>query len=459
MSVTYYLLVDGVDGGSTAEGHAGWFEISGYDFALLQHIASGGSGSGAGVAELFPLTVDLALGSGLTELLSIAASGEHLTGIRLEGVAAVEGSPTVFALTLGDVVITQVLEGDGSADRVTFDYRRVWIETTSNDGGPLQTESFGYDRDSNSVIDTNSELGQPVAGQYGDFTLNSDGSYSYVPDDLASAPVGAHATDQFTYTVADDYGGSDTATIDIVLNRSPAAAADYAAVQVGKSLVVQGNDGVLSNDSDLDADGLSVTAVSGGDVGSAVAGQHGSLMMSADGGYTYTTTGSLGSASIAFDAFSYEVSDGYGGTVTGSLLVTLYAGQQNYILGTSGDDELFVPPVGNGKAPWGNGKSILSGGEGDDTILGGNGSDVLIAGSGDNVMTGGRGPDTFVFDAGATGQNVLTDFKLGVDQLTFVDTTVIDTVAFEGSTVLELNNGGEVILTGVAAIESWEMLV
>ena len=74
----FYLLVDGVDGGSRDEGHVGWFEIDSYDIDL-QHLPSGsGGGGGSGKTEFSPLTVELALSDGLTELLARTASGAAL---------------------------------------------------------------------------------------------------------------------------------------------------------------------------------------------------------------------------------------------------------------------------------------------------------------------------------------------------------------------------------------------
>ena len=459
----YYLLIDGFDGGSDAEGHVGWFEISSYDFAVLHQLPGvvGGGGS-VGATELSPLTVDLTLSSGLTELLSAAASGETLKGLKIEGVTAGESSQTVFELTLADVVITQVQEGSGSPDQLTFEYRRFWVETTTqNPNGSLGAkESFGFDRVSSSIIDTSGEIGHPVSGQYGEFTLYADGSYSYVADSLESAPVGEHVHDDFTYTVGDGYGGTDSAIVDIVLNRSPTSMDDNAVLQFGKQLVVDAdNTGVLSNDLDADGDFLSVASISGGDLGSPVSGQYGSLTLHVDGGYTYTPNVPLGAAGIGFDVFTYQVDDGYGGTVPSSLTITIFSGEQNYVPGTTGDDVLFTTPSGNGKAPLGNGKSILSAGGGNDTILGGNGPDILIGGSGDNSLTGGRGPDTFIFDAGSSGHNIVFDFKLGVDHVEFINTAVVNTYELDGSTVLDLSNGGDITLIGITHVNSWEVLV
>ena len=73
----FYLLIDGVDGGSTAEGHEGWFEIDGFNFDVTNSGANGsGGGGGAGKVTFSPLTVALALPTSLTDLLAETASGD-----------------------------------------------------------------------------------------------------------------------------------------------------------------------------------------------------------------------------------------------------------------------------------------------------------------------------------------------------------------------------------------------
>src|SRR4029077_12996526 len=75
---TWYLTIDGVDGGSTVSGHAGAFVIGDYSFDVSGLVSALSGGGSAGKATFSPLTVDLALGSGLTTLLGDVASGTHV---------------------------------------------------------------------------------------------------------------------------------------------------------------------------------------------------------------------------------------------------------------------------------------------------------------------------------------------------------------------------------------------
>ena len=68
---------------------------------------------------------------------------------------------------------------------------------------------------------------------------------------------------------------------------------------------------VLANDTDVDGDTLSVTAVG--------APLHGSTTINPDGTVAYTPASNYNGA----DAFTYTISDGHGGTATGTVSVTV----------------------------------------------------------------------------------------------------------------------------------------
>jgi VCBS repeat-containing protein len=59
-------------------------------------------------------------------------------------------------------------------------------------------------------------VGHVVTGTYGSLTLNADGSYVYVAN-RGSLPAKIVAQDAFTYTVSDEIGGTDTATLSVVV--------------------------------------------------------------------------------------------------------------------------------------------------------------------------------------------------------------------------------------------------
>src|ERR1043166_3107982 len=106
MTLTYYLTIDGVDGGSQAAGQVGAFVIGDFNFdvsALVSALSGGGGASGK--ATFSPLTVDLSLPSGLTTLLGDVASGKFVKSIELQGVTPT--GQTVYDLTFSNVFITR----------------------------------------------------------------------------------------------------------------------------------------------------------------------------------------------------------------------------------------------------------------------------------------------------------------------------------------------------------------
>ncbi|WP_425055138.1 VCBS domain-containing protein [Pseudomonas abyssi] len=201
---------------------------------------------------------------------------------------------------------------------------------------------------------TSGTLGTALAGQYGSLTLNADGSYTYVidndnPDVQALRQSGNTLTDSFTYTVRDALGATDLATLTITVtgaNDAPVAVDDTGtAVEAGGTANgTPGSDAtgnVLDNDTDVDAYGETKAVASvrtgseaetgtAGTLGSALAGQYGSLTLAADGSYRYVIDNDNAavqalstSADTLTESFSYEVIDANGLTDRATLTITL----------------------------------------------------------------------------------------------------------------------------------------
>ena len=160
-------------------------------------------------------------------------------------------------------------------------------------------------------------------------TLLSEVSYKDTGIDTSS---GGHPVRTVTWSVSDGTN-SFTTTSQVSVDRPPVANANTAVDIVGSTVATTAASGLLSNDSDLDGDKLTVTAVSdvangAGSVGSSLAGIYGHLTLNADGSYSYVADISSAinggpSGSHLQDVFAYTVTDGNGGTATASLTVTL----------------------------------------------------------------------------------------------------------------------------------------
>ena len=98
---------------------------------------------------------------------------------------------------------------------------------------------------------------------------------------------------------------------------------------------------VLTNDYDPDGGVVTVSAIAGGTLGAARAGLYGSVVLNANGSYTYTLDNSnaavqalSSSANLLYDTFTYTVQDSSGATSTAALTVTIQGANDTATIGT-----------------------------------------------------------------------------------------------------------------------------
>jgi VCBS repeat-containing protein len=154
----------------------------------------------------------------------------------------------------------------------------------------------------NGVLKNDSDPNQDVivpdveaSPQYGTLEMNTDGSFTYTPDE------NHHGTDTFTYQVSDGQNFSDVTTVTITvnpLNDPPVAVADMYTTPAGSVLEVLAATGVLANDSDPDGDTL-IAGVTNQPI-------YGTVLMGATGTFQYTPNPGYSGP----DVFSYRVNDG-----------------------------------------------------------------------------------------------------------------------------------------------------
>jgi large repetitive protein len=162
------------------------------------------------------------------------------------------------------------------------------------------------------------------SADHGTVSCTAAGVCTYTPDANYFGP------DSFTYTISDGHGGTDTATVSITVtpvNDAPNAVDDSLTTAQGTA----GNVNVLANDSDLEGDSLTVTTLS-------PSADHGTVSCTAAGVCTYTPNAGYSGP----DSFEYSISDGYGGTDTATVSVTVTpAGENSQPL--ADDDTLTTP--------------------------------------------------------------------------------------------------------------------
>ena len=139
----------------------------------------------------------------------------------------------------------------------------------------------------------------------GTVTIAATGEFTYTPN------AGFEGDDSFEYTISDGNGGEATATVSITVaakpNTAPVAVADEFSTEFETPAV--GN--VLTNDSDVDLDALSVL--------SNTDPANGTVTIAATGEFTYTPNAGFEGS----DSFEYTISDGNGGEATATVSITV----------------------------------------------------------------------------------------------------------------------------------------
>lgn len=129
MAEQWFLELDGIAGGSTADGHAGEIDVLSWSWGA-HHAGANSIGSGSGGAQTdfddFHFVARISVAS--PHLLVACATGKHvktaeLTGARVSG----KGKATAFlTYKLSDVLVTSVEHGDADS------------------GSPIEQFALGY---------------------------------------------------------------------------------------------------------------------------------------------------------------------------------------------------------------------------------------------------------------------------------------------------------------------------
>ena len=205
------------------------------------------------------------------------------------------------------------------------DVAQIFEDGAAASGNVLTNDS---DADGNAISVVNAGVFQ---GQYGSLTLQTDGSYLYTLDNsltqVQSLGLAQTLSESFSYAVADSSPSgalADSASLNITIvgtNDGPVAQVDMASVQEEGIVTAIGN--VLTNDSDLDA-GTVLAVANGG----SYQGTYGSLVLQANGSYSYTLNNSssavqsLRASQQVSDVFTLQTTDGFA-TVASSLTLNI----------------------------------------------------------------------------------------------------------------------------------------
>jgi hypothetical protein len=209
-----------------------------------------------------------------------------------------------------DTFTYTISDGNGGIDSAT-----ITISITAINDPPDaidDTATVAEDSSSNPIdvlLNDNDIEGDPLSVV--SVTQPSHGSATFSASLVSYTPVANYfGPDSFTYSISDGQGGTDTATVSVLVtgvNDPPVAHDDTASVSEDSS---NNQISVRTNDVDIDGDFLTIVSVT--------QPTHGSS--STDSSYVYYTplpdyTGP--------DSFNYTIDDGNGGTDTATVFITV----------------------------------------------------------------------------------------------------------------------------------------
>ena len=209
--------------------------------------------------------------------------------------------PDQFSYTIDD--------GNGGMDTAS-----VYVTVVSVNHAPVATDdNVSTDEDTSATFDVlaNDSDHDHDPLFITDVTQGANGEVDFTDTDVSYTPYADFwGTDQFSYTINDGDGGTATAYVNVTVdsvNDFPVAVDDNVSLDEGATAAFT----VLTNDSDVDGDTLSITG--------ATQGFSGTVNFTASNvSYTPYDPNFNGT-----DQFSYDISDGNGGYATAYVNVTV----------------------------------------------------------------------------------------------------------------------------------------
>ncbi|WP_299282093.1 tandem-95 repeat protein [uncultured Tateyamaria sp.] len=242
----------------------------------------------------------------------------------------------------GEATITYTIsDGNGGTDTAN-----AVVDVTPVNDDPVANDDTATVEEDGSVtipvLDNDTDVdGDPLrvtdaTSPDGEVTINDDGTITFEPNENFNGPT------TITYTVTDDQGGEDTATVDVNVtagNDGPVANDDEdVANEDGPAIDID----LTANDTDLDGDDLEIQSIdTTGTLGSvSVNPDNDSVSYDANGAFE-----SLGVGETATDTFTYVVEDGNGGTDTATVTVTVEGANDGPTANDDTSDTDFDTPV------------------------------------------------------------------------------------------------------------------
>jgi VCBS repeat-containing protein len=274
---------------------------------------------------------------------------------------------------------------------------------------------------------TSGIIASGLTGAHGTLTLNANGSYTYVVNEIDSAVqalnLGQSITDTFNYTMSDGQL-SDAGVLTITISGADDAPTDidFTANQPPSGSTLPGAGATIATLTTDDVDnfsGFTYSFSSGTGSGFALTASTGVL----------TATAALSTNSTYSLKF---VSTDTGGLQTPEQTLTIITGTNGNsgepLNGVTGDDVIYALSNGSNQ----NQHDVVFAGGGDDTVFGQDGVDDIHGGAGNDVLYGGAGSDTFYFDSAlnaSTNVDTIRDFVSGADKISLLKAGVFSSLS------------------------------
>ncbi|RPE85251.1 CshA-type fibril repeat protein [Curtobacterium sp. PhB137] len=271
------------------------------------------------------------------------------------------------------------------------------------------------------------------SGTNGTAVRNDDGTVTYTPK------PGFSGTDEFTYTVTDRNGLTNTGTVSVRV--TPVTAGGSTSTDADGSITVPADKGVLDGATGTDLHVTDNTDPS-----------HGDVVVDKDGGYTYTPKPGYSGP----DSFDYTVTDGAGGTTTGTVTIVVAPKAVADTATTTASTPVDVVVTGNDSGTKLTVTAVTKPGHGEVAITGGGGgAGTGNTGTGTVTYTptdGFSGTDTFTYTVtdptGGTATATVTVTVKPVAVADTVRTSAGTALAIAGTTLTANDHGTTLTVTG-----------
>ena len=360
------------------------------------------------------------IGDTLT-LTPTGGAGSLSLGTAANGVQQViyTAPPAIAASAVDSVSYTIA---DQHNDVVAFGSSSIQLDAGPKAGSTSIT--VGADQALNETALVDSLITPGLAGDQE--TIVSVGGNATLSGQTVTYDSPASGTDNFTYTVEDQLGGTATGTVMVTIDAGPVITSKTPAlVENGQSTVI------ATVASGLAADTLELAQTGG-------SGTVSLQLLNGVEEVIYTAPASVAAGML--DNVSYAISDQYNDTATGSSTVPVAPAPDAIDVGTAG-----------GSLNVGNGNSAVDGRAGNEKIQVGNGNDVVFAGTNDTIQLG-NGNDTVLGGSNDTIQagNGTDTISTGAHGNVTVGNNP-DTVTVGDSSTVSLGNGQDTVTAGASA--------